>query len=74
VRLAAAFITAVSVATLGAAAAAPDPRPATLLAVGDVASCSSVGDEATAALVRGQPGSVAILGDIVYERGTTEEF
>ena len=50
------------------------PPPPTLIAAGDVASCRSSGDEATAALVRRLPGTVAVLGDIVYERGTAEEF
>jgi hypothetical protein len=53
------------------AAAAP---PATLVAAGDVAACDSDGDEATAALVERIPGTVAVLGDAVYERGTTQEF
>ena len=50
------------------------PAPATLVAAGDIASCNSKGDEATAALVAGIPGTVAVLGDAVYERGTTAEF
>jgi hypothetical protein len=53
---------------------APAPAPATLVAAGDIASCSSSGDEATAALVARIPGTVAVLGDAVYERGTAEEF
>ena len=48
--------------------------PPTLVAAGDIASCSSTGDEATAALVARTPGTVAVLGDAVYERGTAEEF
>ncbi len=53
---------------------APAPASATLVAAGDIASCSSSGDEATAALVARIPGTVAVLGDAVYERGTAEEF
>ena len=49
------------------------PAP-TLVAAGDIASCRSTGDEATAALVARIPGTVAVLGDAVYERGTTSEF
>ena len=46
------------------------PAPArTLVAAGDIASCRSSGDERTAALVARTPGTVAALGDIVYERG-----
>jgi hypothetical protein len=47
---------------------------ATLLAAGDVASCSSSGDEATAALLARERGTIAVLADAVYERGTAEEF
>jgi hypothetical protein len=46
----------------------------TLLAAGDIADCSSIGDEATAALLDGLPGTVATLGDNVYESGTDQEF
>ncbi len=61
-------------ATLAAALALLAPKPATLIAAGDVASCRSSGDEATAALVAKIPGTVAVLGDIVYERGTAAEL
>ncbi len=50
------------------------PPSPTLVAAGDVASCRSSGDEATAALVARIPGTVAVLGDAVYEQGTTAEF
>lgn len=46
----------------------------TLIAVGDIASCASQGDEATAALVDGIPGTIIIAGDIAYESGTAREF
>ncbi len=49
------------------------PAP-TVVAAGDIASCRSAGDEQTAALVSHVPGTVAVLGDIVYERGTAAEF
>jgi hypothetical protein len=51
---------------------APDSQ--TLVAAGDIASCGSSGDEATAALVERVPGTVAVLGDAVSERGTAAEF
>jgi len=58
--------------------AVPAPGPgsvATLLAAGDIASCSSNGDEATAALLDGRPNAVvATLGDNAYEAGTAAEF
>jgi hypothetical protein len=56
---------------------------AVLVAVGDIASCLSSGDEATAKLVSatlataasaGVSGTVATLGDNAYERGSGEEF
>jgi hypothetical protein len=46
----------------------------TLIAVGDVASCTSQGDEATAALLDGIQGTIILAGDIAYESGTTSEF
>ena len=49
------------------------PAP-TLVAAGDIASCRSSGDEQTAAVVARTPGTVAVLGDAVYERGTAAEF
>ncbi len=57
----------------------PTPTPgggasATLLAAGDIASCSSSGDEATAALLDSRPGTIAALGDLAYESGTASEF
>lgn len=57
------------------AAGAP---PITMYAAGDIASCESDGDEATAALLDGllaeDPGNVLALGDLAYEQGTAEEF
>ncbi len=44
------------------------------MAAGDIASCRSTGDERTAALVARIPGTVATLGDAVYEHGTAAEF
>jgi 3',5'-cyclic AMP phosphodiesterase CpdA len=45
-----------------------------LVAAGDVGSCSSRGDEATARLLDRLPGTIALLGDSVYESGTPEEY
>ena len=46
-----------------------------LLAAGDIASCASDGDEATAALIRARPRAVvATLGDNVYDAGRPNEF
>src|SRR5215217_665076 len=41
---------------------------------GDIASCASSGDEATANLLDGIPGTVYTLGDNVYDSGTDAEF
>jgi acid phosphatase type 7 len=49
-------------------------QPTMLVAAGDIASCGSSGDERTAALVARIPGTVAVLGDAVYEGGTAQEF
>jgi hypothetical protein len=41
---------------------------------GDIASCASSGDEATAKLLEVIPGTVYTLGDNAYDSGTTDEF
>ncbi len=61
------------IAAFAAALALAAPAP-TLVAAGDIASCRSTGDEATARLVAKTPGTVAVLGDAVYEYGTAKEF
>ena len=45
-----------------------------LVAAGDIASCAGAGDEATAALVALSPGTVATMGDNVYDSGTAGQF
>jgi hypothetical protein len=45
-----------------------------LLAAGDIASCNSSGDEATARLVARLPGTLAVLGDAAYEVGSSQDF
>src|SRR5689334_1778067 len=52
-------------------ALAADP---VLVGAGDIASCSTSGDEATAALLDSIPGEVATFGDNVYPDGTEAEF
>ena len=47
---------------------------AKLLAAGDIASCSSSGDEATAKLLDTLAGRVITLGDNAYDSGTASEF
>lgn len=50
------------------------PERVTLLAVADVASCASTGDDATAAIPDTVAGDIIMAGDIAYESGTTAEF
>lgn len=69
---------AASAAPSASPVAAPTPipgeTPTTLLAVGDIASAKSEGDEATSRLLDGLSGPILALGDLVYENGTAEEF
>jgi hypothetical protein len=55
----------------GQAAGLDDP---VLVGAGDIASCSSSGDEATANLLDDIEGTVAVFGDNVYESGTITEY
>ncbi|HUQ43240.1 MAG TPA: metallophosphoesterase [Candidatus Limnocylindria bacterium] len=50
------------------------PPPAVLVGAGDIASCSSSGDEATAAVLATVSGTVFTLGDNVYDNGTPTEY
>jgi calcineurin-like phosphoesterase family protein len=45
-----------------------------LVAAGDVGDCDATADEATARLLDRLPGTIALLGDSVYERGSPSEF
>lgn len=45
-----------------------------LVGAGDIAHCSSAGDEATANLIDSLPGTVFTTGDNVYPDGTAAEF
>jgi len=56
------------------ASADAGPGAVTLWAVGDIASCDGQGDEATAAMLAGADGTIAVLGDIAYESGSAREF
>jgi hypothetical protein len=49
-------------------------RSPVVLAAGDIASCASAGDEATALLLDTLAGTVLALGDNVYRHGSAEEF
>jgi Calcineurin-like phosphoesterase len=51
------------------------PGTVTFVGAGDIAGCKNIeGAEATAKLIEKIPGAVFAAGDVVYERGTTEEF
>jgi hypothetical protein len=66
------LLAAVTGLTGTANAAAADP---VIAAAGDIASCSSSGDEATAKLLEAiDPTAVLTLGDNVYDRGSPQEF
>ncbi|MDR7422112.1 MAG: metallophosphoesterase [Armatimonadota bacterium] len=68
----AALLTAVPASALLAAPGAQ--APAVLVGAGDIASCDSDGDEATARILDATPGTVFTAGDNAYERGTDREF
>ena len=50
------------------------PSATVLLAVGDIGSCNSDADEAVAGLAARLPGTIALLGDIVYENGSPSDY
>lgn len=66
----------VAPASAAPTASPPDPRaePAILVGAGDIASCGSSGDEATAELLDGIAGTVFTAGDNVYDNGSSSEF
>jgi acid phosphatase type 7 len=75
-RLAASRALAVMVATLwaGGPAAGQVGSDPVLVGAGDIGSCRSFGDEATAGLLAGIDGTVATFGDNAYPRGTDADF
>ncbi|HXV59878.1 MAG TPA: metallophosphoesterase [Vicinamibacteria bacterium] len=50
------------------------PGGIVVVGAGDIATCSSQNDEATAALLDGISGTVVTFGDHVYPDGTAQEF
>lgn len=53
----------------------PPPGPSeVLVGAGDIASCTSNGDEATANLLDGIPGTVFTAGDNAYENGAAADY
>jgi hypothetical protein len=64
-----------ALAACGKDALVPAREPATVVvAAGDIASCDGRGDEATAKLLGGIHGTILVLGDEAYPRGTAEDF
>ncbi|HVW31022.1 MAG TPA: metallophosphoesterase, partial [Acidimicrobiia bacterium] len=61
-------------ATLSAQTAPPPSADPTVVAAGDIAMCPTTGDEATAGLVDGIPGTVLALGDLAYQDGSKADF
>lgn len=62
-------------AAIPSPAVTPSAQPPVVLwAVGDAASCRTDADDAVARFLARQTGTIALLGDVVYERGTAEEF
>lgn len=78
------MIRTLAIAALVLCAACSDPAPesdpddkgdaATVLAAGDIAGCEVDGDEKTAELLEGLPGTILALGDLAYPGGTAEQF
>ncbi len=52
----------------------PPPPSAVLVGAGDIASCSSSGDEATATLLDGIAGTVFTAGDNAYDNGSSTDY
>lgn len=52
----------------------PPPTGEVMIAAGDIAQCGSSNDEATASVVSGIAGTVAVLGDNAYENGSASDY
>jgi hypothetical protein len=52
----------------------PPPGSEVFVGAGDIAGCSTSGDEATANVLDNIPGTVFTLGDNVYDSGSTTEY
>jgi hypothetical protein len=58
----------------GPTTTSPPAGDQVLVGAGDIAGCGTSGDEATADLLDGIPGTVFTAGDSVYDSGTAAEF
>ncbi len=45
-----------------------------LLALGDMTDCSKTTDDAVATMLRTEPGTIVMLGDLAYSQGSVENF
>ena len=54
--------------------AAPPPNSEIVYAAGDISDCNNNNDEATAKLLDGTTGTVAVLGDNAYENGSASDY
>ena len=61
-------------ATISVGSSPPPPNDPVLVGAGDIASCSSSGDEATANLLDNIAGTVFTLGDNAYSSGSATEY
>ena len=53
---------------------ATSPGAVTLVGAGNIAKCKATGDDATAALVGGIPGTVFTAGDAAYDNGALTQY
>ena len=60
--------------TITVVSSPPSSDDPVIVGAGDIASCSSTGDEATATLLDNISGTVFTLGDNAYTNGTASEF
>lgn len=66
--------TARGMVVVAAVSVTPQPTPVVLVGAGDIASCSSNDDEATAKLLDGIAGTVFTAGDNAYEDGSASDY
>jgi acid phosphatase type 7 len=64
----------IGTSTVTVTSSPPPSDDPVLVGAGDIASCSSSGDEATASLLDNIAGTVVTLGDNVYDNGTATEY
>jgi LPXTG-motif cell wall-anchored protein len=73
-RLAAPLALMVAILWAGGPATGQAGGDPVLVGAGDIASCKSLGDEATADLLAGIRGTIATFGDNAYPKGTAANF